>query len=360
MKNVADLGLLANAVNSMATRTNETGTAIVGIVHRQLPNRPPGYVTSGTAFLRAGSTINDLPEAFPGAGAIAYGVNSASPVKVVGEMSDDAVLWSGNSFTILRSQLGGFWSGARDINDTDVVVGWATAGPAPSDSYKRAFVLNSSTGALHKDLVLPGGLYSMARAVNQSGVVVGGSHFSGSQPGDDDAWACQHAFVFINKNLMDLDTGDLTSIAYDINDTNVIAGVAGYGRGHNASFSLGHGCTWTPDGTAFLMTDIHDASFGFDASQAMGINNAGEIVGNGYDSRSSDFRIRAVYWPAGGATMQDINTWQFRNAAVGDNGWHFWHAFAIDNVGRIAGVGEFNNDGKWRAVVIWDDADPLP
>jgi probable HAF family extracellular repeat protein len=128
-----------------------------------------------------------------------------------------AVLAEGQSYSL--TDLGTLPLGSvrvHDINSVGQVVG---ASGAPHGSGTRAFFWSRKTGMI--DLAsLPGGDYSVASAINDSGQVVGTSN---SQSGI-------HAFLWTAANgLQKLPalSGTNSTSAYAINEAGQIAGVSG-------------------------------------------------------------------------------------------------------------------------------------
>ena len=156
------------------------------------------------AFLWQNGAMRDLGEA-AGAG-FSQITTMNDKGTLAGPGPSGMTLWKDGVATSL-----GFTGKPEDINESDVIVGsHTTIGPA------RAFLYRD--GLLH-DLGTLGGTTSSANAINDFGLVVGGSQM----PGDTAA----HAFVYQNGKLKDIGTfGGPSSIARDVNNRGAVVGSA--------------------------------------------------------------------------------------------------------------------------------------
>lgn len=100
----------------------------------------------------------------------AYGINNAG--QVVGNVTDPdtleqkAAMWEGDDLPMLLGSLGGSYSNANDINDSDIIVGSAKK---PDDA-TVPFYFKLSEGVMHELMNLGSGI---ANGVNNGGVIVG-------------------------------------------------------------------------------------------------------------------------------------------------------------------------------------------
>ena len=160
---------------------------------------------------------------------------------------------------------GGTYSSATGINDSGQVVGYGDTTDSPNG---RAF-LYDATG-MHDLGVLSGGSASSATGINHSGQVVGYSNI----PGDDPSLA--HAFLYSSgAGMTDLGVfpGGSSSYATGINNSGQV---------------VGFGDTWDTPDTGYYhafsyssggsLTDLGVIAGGFN-SWASGINALGQVVG---------------------------------------------------------------------------------
>jgi probable HAF family extracellular repeat protein len=217
-----DLGTLpggdfsrANGINSRGQIVGESSTA----------------TTTNHAFLFADGFMQDLG-VLPGvsnpyAGSSANAINDRGQIVGYSSASNNgpvhAFLFSDGLMRDLGT-LGGIFSGgdsvATDINENGHVVGDASQPGTPTS---HAFLFD---GTQMEDLgTLPGGTSSCARAINNSGQIVG---YADIPTGD------RHAFLFSDGVMKDLGTlpGYTASFATSINESGV---VFGYSVGPNGS-----------------------------------------------------------------------------------------------------------------------------
>ena len=165
--------------------------------------------------------------------------------------------------------LGGTYSDAAAINAIGQVAG--TASLAGETFVQHAFVSAPDGGAL-MDLGTLGGNASLATGVNDNGEVVGLSRLA-----DD---VTERAFLCASGGPMtDLGTlGGTDSQANGINNRGEIVGYA------TTADDVGHAFLYTPEDGMRALNDLFDPATGYNARNAYGINEFGQITGLGVNS----------------------------------------------------------------------------
>ncbi|HAX78748.1 MAG TPA: hypothetical protein DCY88_23680 [Cyanobacteria bacterium UBA11372] len=179
-------------------------------------------------------------------------------------------LWEKNTGMVYLGTLGVNYGSANAINDLGQVVGSSTT----ADGQNRAFLWEKNSGMINLGTL--GGYYdsygypidySSATAINDYGQVVGSSTTADGQ---------NRAFFWDNSNGM-IDLGSLGGNSSDAKAINNLGQVIGYSttaNGQNRPFF------WDKSSG---MSDLNDlvSPAGWIINTIAGINNAGQIVGNG-------------------------------------------------------------------------------
>ena len=277
-------------------------------------------------IFRAGRWVplGDLPEdsvaqAINDAGQVAGTVDSG---RISSGAEPRAFLWEQGRIRWLGG-LGGASGIARAISPKGEVTGMATT----RSGERHAFVTRD--GAMVDLGTLPGGAFSEGYGVNAAGEVAG---FAGI--GDFRF----HAFVHRDGRLLDLGTlpGGINSYAYGINARGQITGVSGTGIERPGRPNPSH---------AFLhedgkMKDLGSLIGPKGQSGGLALNAQGEIAGW---SETSEDRSHAVRIRDG--RMSDLN-------ALIDpaSGWVLSEAVGINDKGQIVGNGVLR--GRQRAFLL--------
>ena len=196
----------------------------------------------------------------------AYEVNNLGEVvgTVPGWGPPLAFLWSRQDGVKYLGTLGGVehsFSMANDINDRGQVIGtsWEPTTPA-----MRAFLWSNNIGMVNLGTIEgenpPEDDFSYAFGINNNGEIVG--HVYG------------HAFLWTeSRGMVNLSSPYYQSTAWDINDKGCIVG------SFSMEYPIHRAALWTDVGEMLDLGTINEHSY----SQALGINNLGEIVGGSSD-----------------------------------------------------------------------------
>lgn len=220
------------------------------------------WETDGTMTIVAPLTGDEHDNAY------AYGINNLG--QMAGQSDTDngywrAFFWDERTGIVDLGTLGGAYSGAKDINDPGVVVGWSWG----QISTQQAFVWEGD-GMIALSTLLgaefPG---SVAHAINNHGVIAGESN--------GETYGIIHAVTWDAKREVHAlgSLGGFWSRAYDINDAGVIVGAAQVKSGETHAFIYRNGA----------MQDLNDLLLQSNADRvlerAVGISEEGHIVGLG-------------------------------------------------------------------------------
>ena len=288
------------------------------------------------AFLYSSGNMVDLGTlpGFPAS--YAAGINSSgqavgASVDNVSTFNSQAFLYSGGTMTSLGTLLGTF-SYARDINDLGQIVGGSGTGVN-----SHAFLYS---GGAVTDLGTLGGVESSGTGINNHGQICGWSGI---------ATQSQHAFLYSGGTMMDIGTlrGNTFSAAVDINDSGQVTGYSG-GCTVNQVAYLQTGrvnCQGRGALHAFLysggrMIDLGTLPSGA-RSQGFGINNDGSVVGF-----SSGIRFARHAFLYSNGRIRDLN-----NLIPANSGWTLLQADGINDSGQITGQG-LNPQQQLRAFLL--------
>jgi probable HAF family extracellular repeat protein len=235
-----------------------------------------------------------------------------------------AFVFDRGASTVLGT-FGGRDSVALGINNAGQVVGWShTAGPTPGTSGdEHAFIFQNG---VMQDI----GLQTTSRGtwasnINQAGQVSGWARGSSSNLSDHGAYLYSGGtFQFFAQN------GGLAS---DINNAGEVVGsMGGNDDGSRQAFLFSGG----------VLKDLGNFSQNKSA-QALAINNAGQVVGISSPSFPNSTGEQAFIFSAG--VIQNLN-----NLIAANSGWVLSQAVDINDAGQIAGNG-FKN-GEPRAFLL--------
>lgn len=267
---VTDLGTLGGA-SSSAWAINDAGR-VVGI----------SDTTSGNqhATLWTGSTMTDLGT-LGGNRSFAYDINDSGQVVGMSEINTysnqtHATIWNGTTITDLGSLAGGS-SWAYAVNDLGMVTGWSHA----ANGDQHATIWNGTT-------IIDLGTLGSGGDINNSGQVTGFALINGTSE--------RRATMWDGNTVTDLGTLGGESVARAINDSGTVVGWSRIGT------SLTHGFLW--DGTTMVdinaLLDAESVSAGWVLKDATDINDQGWIVGiasNGLTGQTQAFLLTPVPEP---------------------------------------------------------------
>ena len=310
---VTGLGFLRVGIVSEAYGINNLGQ-VVG-VSATIGN------SYGHAFVYSGGVMGYVGSSDPDTISFAYAVNNSGQVVGVTDASGNgnigqAFLNSGGSTQTLGFLSGGASSKAYGINDAGQVVGGAWTGQDSGSTH--AFVF--SGGSMQDLGAFPGNSLdgTTAFGINNSGQVVG-CYFTNVTN------TSIHAFSYSGGVISDLGTlGGLRSFAGAINDSGQIVGFADTASGiQDAMMYSGNG----------PMADLGTLAAPYHAySEALGINNNGQVVGfAGANSINGNGNHAFLY---SGGSMSDLN-----NLIDSGSGWTLEEATGINDSGQICGFG---------------------
>jgi len=199
-----------------------------------------------------------------------YGINAAGQVTGFSYLGTDystyrAFLYSDGIMKDIGT-LGGTSSAGTGINASGQIVGhsWLAG-----DSTYHAFLYSSGTMT---DLGTFGGLTSRANAINDAGQITGYADLTG------DFFAC-HAFLYDNGKMIDLGAlGEGYSYGLAINN---LGQVVGYSTLTPLDLEYEQHAFLYTDGRMLDLNTLIDPDSGWILLEATGINDAGQIVGNG-------------------------------------------------------------------------------
>ena len=262
-----DLGTLGSASSASAAGVNESGHA----VGYSALTTPP----SGThAVLWSNGGITDLtPDVPANQSAYATAVNEFG--QVVGNVPyTDAFLWQNGQRTSL-GHLGGGFSFASDINDSEVVVGSSyTDEVTPLGIMQHPFAWQN--GVMTDLGLLAGDEDGGAAAINNLGQIVGSS----GRTDPDTYESFYRAFIYSDGVMTALPVPSWEAYAGDINDAGVVVGSMRAGGG----FSNFHGWVYI-DGVVTNLNTLIPAGTGLHIAYATAINNAGQIAATAFDAQ---------------------------------------------------------------------------
>lgn len=301
-----DLGVLPGAADSHALCINDAAQVIGN---------------SSESFLWQQGRIQVLA----GKGSLATGINNLGAA--VGFVNSEAFYWKDGKLKLLGAFPDGGGTRATAINDQDQVVGTTCAG---TNSSGRSFLWEQDH--LRSLGTLPAGNWSRALGINNHGQVAGYAN-TGAVKG---SYAVYHATIWDSHHgMQDLGTidgyTDEDSQARAINDDGTVVGKSAVKYARGLTY---HAFRWHQG----RMEDLGVLPGGW-KSEALGINNRGDIVGNA----ETPGDCRAVLWKDG--KILDLNA-----TLPANSGWKLFFANSINAKGQIVGLGRCGT--QYRAYML--------
>jgi probable HAF family extracellular repeat protein len=345
---IVDLGL------NNATAINNRGQVTVSY---RLVRQPVGsYAQDQIAAMWEAGQLRELPapvDHYPGA----FGLNNRGDVAGSASYSPfgpgygcpscpafvKGFLWKADGTRVELPQLpsvGGRMASVearpKAINDRGHIAGYAGYGVLGRGGWQKAVIWRD--GAI-TEIGPVGVLSSGATSINDTGDVVGWAEFTQLEYGPGP----RHAFLWNGATMKDL--GSLqgsggTSVANDINDLGEIVGQSSTASGATRGFLWRNGA----------MTELRPFADDTD-SEALAINNDGDVIGLSYQRACSTCQRRAVIWRNGVAA--DLNA-----AIPPSSDWVLTEAVDIDNEGRVIGRGL--RTGNPRFFLLEAEVPPQP
>jgi probable HAF family extracellular repeat protein len=288
---------------------------VVGSSFLWTPSTPNGTVGTMT-------DLGPLSDSFYAS--LAYGINASGqvvgtayngiPFETDAEMGSHAFLWQNGVMQDLGTLPGSTYSDARAINTAGQVVGvaydleyfeccgWLRTNLIPFRWQNGVMTaLNGPVGGQ--------GIYTSAYGINDSGQVVGKSDYGGFRWQDG-----------VVTNLGALPGGPSNgSFPYAINAAGQIVGTSLTA----AAWPVEHAFLWQNG----QMTDLDPAD---PISIAHGINSSGQVVG---------WATTSIYQPIHASLWQNGVQIDLNSQIPADSGWVLYYAGAINDFGQIVGYG---------------------
>jgi probable HAF family extracellular repeat protein len=190
-------------------------------------------------------------------------------------------------------------SSASSVNDSGMIVGTAYSSP---DSYS-AYSINTISG-IQILPVLPGYSMTTATEINELDQIVGRAMISSGE---------EHAVLWDEVGMHDLGTlsGDTYALATCINNNGQVVG-------YSAGYSDERAFLWQSDRGMNDLNSLIDPASGWSLNRALGINDSGQIVGDGtFNGQEIAFILTPVPEPSpfalcAGAFGIFCSTWRRR------------------------------------------------
>jgi probable HAF family extracellular repeat protein len=327
---MTDLGTLGGA-NSWVEAINENGDVVGGSDCSGVP--------SSLAYLRPYNGVMGSIGSL-GGNSTALGVNNSCTVVGRSYLSDGttcrAFRWDSINLMTDLGTLGGVQSSAVCVNSGGDIVGWSQTTTAP---WGHACFSAAATKppSLWQDLGTLGGDYSVAISINDQRQIVGYSLTIPNTSGP------MRACLWNTPTSSPIDIGDLGGTWVEANAINNNTNAVVVGRSYLLGNTMYHAFAY--DIATSSMTDLQ--SFG-GSSDALGINDAGDIVGSAFDLNN----VEHAFLYSGGV-MTDLNS-----LVQCPTGRYLRMARDINNNGAIVASMFDTSAQTYRAVLLTPIPEP--
>lgn len=317
---IIDLGIVNGNNYHIDARSINASGQVVGIYHLA--------DATSRSFLYSNGVMRDI-------GTLGGRHTNSGRINTKGQVVGGADTATGESRAFLYSDgvmtdlgtLGGNYSRAFTINDRGQIVGSSRN----ASGYMRAFLY--SDGIMTDIGTLLGGRNAYASSINASGHIVGVS---------ETASGSYHAFLYNDGVMIDLGTlGGSTSYAADINDSGQIVGWSFAATGETRAFLYSDGMM-KDLGTLGGVSELVGGGW----SAAASINSSGQIVGwSGAPSVAGATERPFLYSNGKMINLNDL--------LPPGSGWiELYHAMGINDVGQIVGNGGYRPRGNVGAFLL--------
>lgn len=283
------------------------------------------------AFIYSNNSMQDIGT-LGGPYSFAYGVNNSDQVvggssigNIEQKQKGHAFLYSNNTMQDIGVLNGYQQSHANGINDSGQISGYSQN--MDGTAY-RAFLYSNG---IMQDIGTLGGSYSLAARLNNSGQVVGLSYVTGDTE--------RHAFLYSNGSMQDLGTlGGNYAAGIEVNELGQVVGHS-YKTDNflNTPFLYSNG----------VMQEI--GNFAGTHAFATGINILSQVVGYSYAEGAFLYN---------NGTIQNLN--DFVDQATIDDGWILTEATDINDSGWIVGKAQNRFTGIDSPFLLSISAVPEP
>ena len=267
----------------------------------------------------------------------AWGLNNKG--QVVGEADfqwyswniPHAFVWENGMMTDLGTLGDGLYSVARNINDLGMVVGWSDTESTKLNANRHAFIYDTATKRM-TDLGID---HSYGQSINDRNQVVG-TYFP--EPGIERGFLWDPATGFHDLHNL-VSCGGEKSEAAAINNKMQVVGW----------------CKDEDDVAHAFFLDLNTGEVkhlgGSQATMATALNNHGHVVGTFKYTELSD---HAFEWDPKTRVMNDLN-----DRIPYNSGWTLFYAWGVNDAGQIAGSGAHQTEfSENRGFVMSPDANP--